>query len=148
MNDPWVALLFLVGFPVLWLVLSLFMNVISGWRSLARSYRGGLPHVTAGATGSVKMGGVTRAATTFTVGPYGIGIAPAPWDALVSRPLAIPWQAIAAGYRYQELGRFDRFGFMVGDTEITATGQAARMLDEAWRTWGVNRAAAQEALNA
>ncbi|HEU4560158.1 MAG TPA: hypothetical protein VFS20_20070 [Longimicrobium sp.] len=87
------------------------------------------------------MRGVTSAATTFTVGPYGIGIAPPPWSALLSPPLAIPWQAIGAGYRYQELGRFDRFGFMVGDIEITATGQAARMLDEAWRRWG------REALN-
>jgi hypothetical protein len=129
-------LLMFAGVVAAGLTISMLLSVISGWRSLARSYRGRLPHVEASARAGASIGGVPHAGMTIAVGPYGIGLVPLPWD-VGSPPLALPWRAIRSCRRNRLFGRFDRFTFWVNEVEVTATGAAAQLLDDAWQTWAL-----------
>ncbi|HEU4560156.1 MAG TPA: hypothetical protein VFS20_20060 [Longimicrobium sp.] len=118
-----------------WLVVPLVLGVATGWRALARSYRGQLPEV----DGRAKlargwMQGVRlKHAVTFTTGPAGIGMALFPLFALGNPPLAIPWQAVDA---YQADPSAGKVTFRVEGVAVTATGAAAQLLDDAWQRWG------------
>lgn len=136
--------LFLLAFVAMWLGVNLLLGVVSGWRRLSRSYRGQLLQVEWSATGSGLMRGVGyNGIVTFSTGPYGIGMSLLPLFSVGSPPLAIPWQAISDCRRYRLLGMFDRFSFRVDDVRMTASGTAARLLDDAWRTWGTEAVARQ-----
>jgi len=138
MTIPTFALipLMLAGFVGFWLAISRLMATLSGWRSLAREYRGSLPRVDGAAGGSATVGGVSYSIITFATGPYGVGMwLPAPF-AVGCAPIAVPWRAIGYGRRYRLLGRFDRFSFTAGNVSVTARGSAAQLLDDAWRKWG------------
>ncbi len=137
MNDEFLLIvLFLVGLAALGFMMSTIMNLLTGWTALARSYRGRLPHVEASAGARMSMRGLSRTGLTFTVGPYGIGLLPILWETVLSPPLALPWEAIHGCRRYRLFGRLERFTFMVDGVEVTATGAAVPLLDDAWRKWG------------
>ena len=140
MNKPLLLIpLMFAAVAVMWLAIALLLSVLSGWRSLARLYRGRLPQVDGRismASGSMRLIALNHL-VTFTTGPYGIGMSMFGPFALVSPPLAIPWEEIGECRRYQALGMFDRFAFRAGGVRVTANGAAARMLDAAWRQWGV-----------
>ena len=139
MNKPLLLIpLMFVAVAIMWLAIALLLSALSGWRSLARRYRGQLPQVEgriAMASGSMRKFALNHV-VTFTTGPHGIGMAMFGPFALVSPPLAIPWEEVEECRRYQALGMFDRFAFRAGGVRVTANGAAARLLDDAWRKWG------------
>lgn len=136
MNDILLFPLCLAGFAAFYLAINLLLDLLSGWRKLSRSYRGRLPHVVRSQSATLNMRGVLMGGVTFTVGPYGVGLMQLPWYG-VSGSLALPWQAIAWGRRYRLFGILDRFTFQVGDIDVTTSGAAAQLLDDAWRAWAL-----------
>lgn len=148
MNKPILLIpIFLLAFVAIWLGVNLLLSVISGWRSLARQYRGLLPEAAAEismASGMIRMVSYNHI-INFTVGRHGIGMSLFPLFAVTSPPLSIPWQAIRDCRRYQLMGMFDRFSFRVAGVRVTASGAAARLLDDAWRQWGTEAPARQPA---
>lgn len=119
------------GLAALGFMVGTILNLVTGWTALARSYRGRLPHVEASASAKMSMRGLSRTGIMFTVGPYGIGLLPA-----LSPPLALPWREIQSCRRYRMFGHLERFTFMVDGVEVTATGAAVQLLDDAWQKWG------------
>jgi hypothetical protein len=123
-----------VGFG---LGICLLLATVSGWRSLARTYRGRLPRVDGVAVGSATIGGVSyNGVITFATGPDGVGMWLFPPFAVGSPPIAVPWAAIDGVRRYRLLGRFDRFSFRAGSVMVTAKGVTANLLSAAWQKWG------------
>ncbi|HEU4560157.1 MAG TPA: hypothetical protein VFS20_20065 [Longimicrobium sp.] len=146
MNKPLLLIpLMFAAVAIFWLAIALLLSALSGWRSLARHYRGRLPEEEGRismASGSMRMIALNHV-VTFATGAHGIGMSMFGPFALVSPPLAIPWDQVEECRRYQALGMFDRFAFRAGGVRVTANGAAARMLDEAWQRYGQHAGALQ-----
>jgi len=149
--EPWIypVVLFPVFFVGLWSGVTFLMSRLSGWSSLADSYRAGATRAGLAITGSALLnhfGFPVSYSGVLYVGVGAEGVELSLWRifALGSPPLTIPWGHLAECRSYQQLGMFDRFVFRpaLGDVKITLTGRAARLLrDEAARR-GLGAAAA------
>jgi len=133
-----VALLFPIAFAVMWLGVTLLLSFLSGWTSLARTYRGRLSSVER--TVSLGSGVMSRFGLpasynhvlNVAVGAEGVQLSLFPLFAVGSPPLLIPWRDVAGCRSYRSLGMFDRFTFRPAlcDVQITLAGAAARMLSD------------------
>ena len=133
--SPWLfILLFPVFFAVLWLFVTGLLAYLSGWRSLARSYRG---HPSAPADG-VRMGSASMARwlvpvhfrniLNVTIGSDGLGLSLFPLFAAACPPLLVPWSEMRECRAWNALGSFARFQFKVGGVTVTLRGRAAAVV--------------------
>lgn len=138
-NFPWPVLLFPFAFAALWAGVTLLLSFLSGWSSLAGTYRGRLSSV----EGVVGMGSGMMSRFGFpasmnnvlnvAVGAEGVQLSLFPLFALGSPPLLIPWSDLAGCRSYRLFGLFERFTFRPArcDVKVTLSGRAARMLRDA-----------------
>jgi hypothetical protein len=136
MDPTYLFVLVPVAFVGMWAGVTALLSFLSGWTSLARSYRGGLASV----AGSVSMGSgiISRFGLpvsynhilNVSVGGEGVELSLFPLFALTSPRLLIPWSDMAECRSYRALGMFDRFSFRPArcDVKIALAGNAARML--------------------
>ncbi|HET7232517.1 MAG TPA: hypothetical protein VFJ16_21085 [Longimicrobium sp.] len=132
----WIVLLFLIVFPAFWVAICMLLGELSGWRALAREYRGRL----ASPAGSVGMSsgrmGLTgyRNCLNVSVGAQGLGLSVFPLLAVGSPPLVIPWPAVELVRRDRLFGVFDRLHLRLGGAvTLVLYGSAARLV-ESWNT--------------
>jgi hypothetical protein len=135
MNQPYVfvPLLFLVFFAVMWIGVNRLLAQLSGWRSLARHFRG----TPADVVESVSMGSARMGSTFFptsyngilnvSASREGVGLSLFPLFAIGTPPLLIPWDAMGECRTWTLFG-FPRFQFNVGRVQVTLVGRAARMM--------------------
>jgi hypothetical protein len=136
MDTSWLFVLIPVFFVGLWAGVTLLLSFLSGWRSLARTYRGSLRSVAR--VVSMGSGMMTRflfpvsysGVLNVAVGAEGVELSVFPLFAPGSPRLLIPWNQMAQCRSYRMLGLFDRFSFRPaqGHVTITLSGRAARML--------------------
>lgn len=136
MDTTWLFVLIPVFFVGLWAGVTLLLSFLGGWRSLARTYRGGLTSVARGV--SMGSGMMTRflfpvsysGVLNVAVGAEGVELSVFPLFGLGSPRLLIPWNHVAECRSYRMLGMFDRFTFRPAQSDVTITlsGRAARML--------------------
>lgn len=150
MNDspvsiPLIILLFLVFFAVLWTGVTMLLAYLSGWRALARRFRGQLsmPEDEIGlASGSIRRWVPVRYRSVLNVsaGREGVGLSVFPLFALANPPLAIPWDAVGECRAWESFGH--RFRFKVGDPAVTVTlhGRAAKLVQAQLGRWSPERA--------
>lgn len=140
---PWVIIvlapLAMVGF---WLFVTRLLAAMSGWSSLAHTYRGALGPATARepmASGRISRFGIPISynhVLGVEAGDEGVQLTLFRLLAFGSPPLAIPWSHVADARSHTWLGMIDQFTFRPAQSRvrITLTGRAARMLrDEAAR---------------
>jgi hypothetical protein len=135
--DPivWIVVLFPIVFALFWAGICLLLNVLSGWRGLARSYGGRFASAERSISWSSGRMGITtfRNVLSVSAGPEGLGLALPRIFAVGSPPLAIPWSAIRAVKRDKLLGFMDRLKLEVdGGTSVVLYGAAARLVEECW----------------
>ena len=150
MNTTWLFVLIPVAFIGMWAGVTVLLAFVSGWTSLARTYRGGLASV----ADSVSMGSaiISRFGIpvsynhilNVSIGSEGVQLSVFPLFTLASPRLLIPWSDMAGCHSYRALGMFDRFSFRPAlcDVKITLAGNAARMLAEQVEGGAVRRALA------
>src|SRR5688500_16599070 len=107
MDTIWLFVIIPVAFVGMWAGVTLLLAFLSGWTSLARTYRGRLTTVAA----SVPMGSgvMSRFAipTTYrnilnvAVGPEGVQLSVFPLFALGSPPIVIPWSDLGQCESYR-----------------------------------------------
>ena len=138
MSQPalFVPLIFLLVFPVFWIGINLALSLLSGWRSLARHFRG-RPAETAAAVslGSARMGSSIfptsyNGVLNVSASREGVGLSLFPLFAVGTPPLLIPWDAMGECRTWVLFGAFPRFQFNVGGVQVTLVGRAARMMRE------------------
>jgi hypothetical protein len=139
MKPIYLFILIPVAFVGMWAGVTALLSFLSGWTSLARSYRGTLASV----ENSVGMGSgiISRFGLpvsynhvlNVSVGGEGVELSLFPLFALTSPRLLIPWSDMAECRSYRALGMFDRFSFRPArcGVKIALAGNAARMLAEA-----------------
>jgi hypothetical protein len=139
MDTTWLFVLIPVFFVGLWSGVTVLLAFLSGWTSLARTYRGALASVADG----VSMGSAIISRFGFpvnynhilnvSVGGEGVELSVFPLFALASPRLLIPWSEMTECRSYRALGMFDRFSFRParGGVKIALAGNAARMLTAA-----------------
>ncbi|HEU4453908.1 MAG TPA: hypothetical protein VFR81_12655 [Longimicrobium sp.] len=137
MNQPtvFVPLLFLVFFAVMWIGVNRLLAQLSGWRWLARHFRG----TPADVVESVSMGSARMGSAFFptaysgilnvSASREGVGLSLFPLFAIGAPPLLIPWDAVGECRTWTLFG-FPRFQFNVGRVQVTLVGRAARMMRE------------------
>ncbi|HEX8694234.1 MAG TPA: hypothetical protein VF746_17570 [Longimicrobium sp.] len=144
---PLIILLFLVFFAVLWSGITVLLAYLSGWRALAGRFRGPLraPEDTVGLASAriwrwapVRYGSVLN----VSAGREGVGLSVFPLFALVSPPLAIPWEAMGDVRAWRSFGRFPRLRFSIADPAVTVTlhGRAADLVLAQLGRWSPERA--------
>ena len=137
MNQPYalVPLVFLVVFPLFWCGINLALSYLSGWRSLARHFRGRPAEPVAKVSlGSARMGSAIFPTSysgilNVTASREGVGLSLFPLFAVGAPALLIPWDAMGECRTWTLLG-FPRFQFRVGGVQVTLVGRAARMMRE------------------
>lgn len=135
-NFPWPVVFAPLGFAAIWAGVTLLLSFLSGWSSLAGTYRGRLSSVRyAVGMGSGRMSRFglptnLNNVLNVAVGAEGVQLSLFPLFALGSPPLLIPWSDLAGCRSYQRFGMFDRFAFRPArcDVKITLSGRAARLL--------------------
>jgi hypothetical protein len=140
---PWIILIIaplsMIGF---WLFVTRLLAAMSGWSSLADTYRGALSSITASepmASGRISRFGFPVSynhVLSVDAGDEGVQLTLFRLLAFGSPPLAIPWSHVADARNNKWLGMIDQFTFRPAQSsvKITLTGRAARMLrDEAAR---------------
>lgn len=137
--------LFLVFFAVMWTGVTMLLAYLSGWRALARRFRGRLsvPEDEVGmASGSIRRWVPVRYRSVLNVsaGREGVGLSVFPLFALANPPLAIPWEAVGECRAWESWGR--RFRFTAGDPGVTVTlhGRAADLVLAQLGRWSPERA--------
>jgi hypothetical protein len=142
---PLIILLFLVFFAVMWTGVTMLLAQLSGWRALARRFRGQLnvPEDMVGlASGSIRRWVPVRYRSVMNVsaGREGVGLSVFPLFALANPPLAIPWEAMGDIRAWESWGR--RFRFTAGDPAVTVTlhGRAADLVLAQLGRWSPERA--------
>jgi hypothetical protein len=130
------APVFFTLFVSFWIGFSIFMAYTSGWRSLARHFRGRPAHPVAKVwMGSARMGAAYfptgfGSCLNVTASREGVGLSLFPIFALATRPLLIPWDAMGECRTWTLFGVLTRFQFQVGWVQVTLHGRAARMMRE------------------
>ncbi len=127
---------FFTLFVSLWVGFCILMAFTSGWRSLARHFRGRPAHPVAKVWfGSARMGASFFATglggcLNVTAAREGVGLTMLPFFALAARPLLIPWDEMGECRTWTLFGVMTRFPFHVGWVQVTLFGRAARMMRE------------------
>jgi hypothetical protein len=136
MDQPYafVPLIFLVAFPLFWCAINFALSYLSGWRSLARDFRGKPAEPGAKVLGSARMGSPIfptgySGILNVSASREGVGLSLFPLFAVGAPPLLIPWRAMGECRTWTLFG-FPRFQFRVGGVEVTLVGRAARMMRE------------------
>lgn len=132
--QPYVAwlvpLLFLTVFPLIWAAICFLLAALSGWRGLARRYRGRLAQPEASA--SMVSGGMGlisyRGVLDVRVSGEGLGLSVLPIF-VGAPPLAIPWADVTVFPRDRMLW-MDRQRLQIDGTDLTLYGAGARLVDE------------------
>ncbi len=136
MDQPYVLLAPLVIpvlFAAMWIGINRLLAQISGWRSLARHFRGRPGEVAERVSmGSARMGSAFfptayNGILNVSASREGVGLSLFPLFAIGTPPLLIPWDAMGECRTWTLLG-FPRFQFSVGRVEVTLVGRAARMM--------------------
>ena len=140
---PWIILIIApLGMIGVWLFVTRLLAALSGWSSLADTYRGALTSITASepmASGRISRFGIPinyNHVLSVAAGDEGVQLTLFRLLASGSPPLAIPWSHVADARNHKWLGMIDQFTFRPAQSsvKITLTGRAARMLrDEASR---------------
>jgi hypothetical protein len=150
MDTTYLLVLIPVAFVAVWAGVTVLLALVSGWTSLARTYRGGLASV----ADSVSMGSAVISrfgipvsynhVLNVSIGSEGVQLSLFPLFALASPRLLIPWSDMAQCESYRLLGLMDRFSFrpVLCDVKITLAGGAARMLKAEVEGGAVRRALA------
>ncbi|HVD05371.1 MAG TPA: hypothetical protein VNB89_05120 [Gemmatimonadaceae bacterium] len=131
---------FPVFFVALWCVVCAILAFVSGWRSLARRYRGEpatvIDKVTFGSGQLGNWGAHYNNCLSVTVGPAGVGLKVLLPFRILHPSLLVPWQEIVACERWRTFGMFDRTRLrLVGaGPPIVLYGSAARLVGEACGT--------------
>lgn len=142
---PLIILLFLVFFTLLWTGVTFLLAHLSGWRALARRFRGQLSapeDAVDFASGSIRRWVPVRYRSVMNVsaGREGVGLSVFPLFALANPPLVIPWEAVGECRAWESFGR--RFRFKAGDPAVTVTlhGRAADLVLAQLARWSPERA--------
>jgi hypothetical protein len=138
MKPIYLLVLIPVFFVAMWAGVTTLLAFLSGWTSLARSYRGSLSSVAANVSmqsAVMRRFGIPvsyRHILNVAVGAEGVQLSVHPLFSLASPPLLIPWSDMAECRNYRALGMFERFGFRPArcDVKIALAGSAARLLTE------------------
>ena len=136
MNPIYLFVLIPVAFVGMWAGVTTLLAFLSGWTSLAKSYRGSLASV----ADTVPMQSAVMSRfglpvsykhiLNVSVGDEGVELSVFPLFALASPRLLIPWSEMVDCRTYRALGMFDRFSFRPArcGVKIALAGNAARML--------------------
>lgn len=145
LSIPLLLLLFLVFFVVLWTGVTMLLAYLSGWRALARRFRGRLSapeDAVDFASGSIRRWVPVRYRSVLNVsaGRDGVGLSVFPLFAPANPPLAIPWEAVGECRAWRSFG--SRFRFTAGDPAVTVTlhGRAADLVLAQVARWSPERA--------
>jgi len=136
MDTRYLFVLIPVFFVGLWAGVTVLLAFLSGWTSLARTYRGGLAAVADAVpmgSGILSRFGIPvsyNRILNVSVGGEGVELSVFPLFALASPQLLIPWSELTECRSYRALGIFDRFSFRPArcGVKIALAGSAARML--------------------
>lgn len=128
---------FPVFFVAVWCGALGLVSLVSGWRSLAKHYRGEPASVVERVTFGSGQIGLLRAhynnSLSVSVGPSGVGLKVLLPFRLFHPPLLVPWSDIEGCERWKTFGLFDRTRLRLvgGAPPIVFAGRAARLVGDA-----------------